>query len=1100
MKCVYARVGVADGVQMPSADVALPPDKFGRVKSELRDGGTSRAIRLSVIGSLAVLAGVIVFGFWYKPGEIILFWDQTFPLSPSVDIVTALHLWHVGEGFGQQNGTSFALVPYFCLVWLLEAALRSGSLAQAVLYYLVVASSLIGFYVFGRAFLCRSSGQVGDLRVDVVALIGALFYTFNPYSIFFEWRIVSSVIFLQALFPWWLLALTYWVEQRTNRGGGGYLVAFGLLTIGMAPGMSNPGLMPIALFVAGVVLLALARYVSIGRLLIATVAFAMTSAFWLEPLVSSVGAAVREASYGGTLSALLQNSSDLTFVNAIRMIGVLPITETYRGEPDYPWAYIYAGQGGWGLFTALPFVPLGLAVLGLWRRRVWRDGALVVVVFGGLALLFAAEGTNGPTGRVFEFVFLHLRVFQAYRDPFSEFGFGAMTVLALFLEYGIHAWLRCLGSTRRDLRLGIWGCVAVVLSVGVFAWPMFNGAVFRSPGRVRPGAYVVLPSSLMRIASDLRREDGADAAVLTFPQQLTPLQSSDWPAGYVGMDPLVSLTERPQISTLLSGVGEAQAAAALYGEFAAAPSRALMVCRGLGIRWLLFRWDNNYRFGGVGSTEGLRRLASMLRAMPGITVAVSTRRDLLLHIGGRGGATAIPSGSVLGKGNATTIPLYAGRAVGLDALKSARPSGATVSFEGASLDVGSRKLVIAPHSQSVRLSIAGASEGSVRLPMFLGARTRFLVLRVSGAGGAAIGVAASRYVHGTFVVGGYLPLVNPPAGGGTTVVLHGETTLVYALGGLSFRPNELNVHLVGTEAGRADMLIERVIGVATLPRFEGTSRIEVRSADAGAYQRVAAYYAPWLKMALKSGPYLAVSVKTRGASVDLAGGMVTNGVYQYGAPFKVVSVVGRSASSVGVMVTAPFGAVAYLEVDSRRPYNTLYVVLQRRSSGEGLVSIGGVQLLKRLPGIASDLGSLSAHVGATVALSQSQPLPLVVLPRVGEATVPKAVRRKPEVAVVLPEDYARGWQLQVRVGSGRWVAARARPTLADGFVEAWVWSPDQMASSRAGSGRSSSSVELRAEFVAQGEVSEAVGVTVAGLALSVLVALFFWRPRGFVRF
>ena len=86
-------------------------------------------------------------------------------------------------------------------------------------------------------------------------------------------------------------------------------------------------------------------------------------------------------------------------------------------------------------------------------------------------------------------------------------------------------------------------------------------------------------------------------------------------------------------------------------------------------------------------------------------------------------------------------------------------------------------------------------------------------------------------------------MLNPPAGGGITVPLHGAATLVYDLAALSFRPNELDIHLMGTEAGRAQMAVSRVLGVASLPHFEGASRIEVRGLGAGSNQRVTAYYA-----------------------------------------------------------------------------------------------------------------------------------------------------------------------------------------------------------------------------------------------------------------
>lgn len=1058
----------------------------------------TRRTRWAVVVGLATLAAVVVFASWYRPGQIILFWDQTFPLSPALDIRTAASLWHIGSGFGQENGTSFALLPYFGLVWLLEAALRSASLAQATLYFMILSSSLIGFYVLAMFLLERACAQAVRWPVHAAALLASVFYTFNPYSIFFEWRIVNSVVFLQALLPWWLLALLWWTSPSgRERVIGQSLVMFGLVTVAMSPGLSNPGMLPVVLVIAATILVHRAPHVALGRLAVACVLFLASDAFALVPLLSSVTASVREASYGGTLSALLQNSGGLTPLNVLRLIGTLPITETYRGEPDYPWAYIYAGRGWWALFTALPLIPLGLAGAGLWRRRCWKNHRVVAVVVAAIALLLAAEGTNGPTGALFLFVFLHVHLFQAYRDPFSEFGFGAMTLLALLLGFGILAWTSNRSVGIMPAWVGPAAYVAALLAIGGFAWPMFSGAVFRSAGPVRPGAYVAMPRSLGRVARLLQRDDRSDAAVLTFPQELTPLQSGRWVAGYVGFDPLVSLTERPQISTLLSGTGESQAVAVLYKDFALAPARALVQARDLGVRYLLFRWDNNYRFGGVGSPEGLKQLSIAIRATGQVRVVFSSARDMLLYIGGRRGTRAVGASALLGSGNSAAVPAEAGRSVVLPSLESGAANGAVAAFAQARLDVGSPQLRVYPHSNSVALSIVGPAEGSVRVPLSLRPSVRFLVLRVSGSGGAVVSVAASQYTGGQFVVGGYLSLVNPSPEGGLSVRLHGPATLVYALSALTFRPNVLNIHLTGTPRRQADMVVSQVLGLASLPVFHGPSTMEVHSVPGGRSPTIGSYYAPWLASLSNTNYSLSLSFNTGTSQMYVAGAMVTNGVYQYGAPLKVVSVVGRGASSAGGLIEAPDGGVAYLQAGSVRPYNTMYLVLTGGSPAYGTVRVSKLQMVKQVPGIATDVTSLSTRFGAVMPIGGNRMVPLLMLPRVGEVVVRAAELTSPTVAVVLPEDFASGWQLQVRVGGGRWRVASADHVVADGFLDSWVWAPRQVLGPHGNNYGSLPRVELRAEFVDQSVVGQGLLVSGAGLLLSVLLALgACWRERG----
>ena len=157
----------------------------------------SRFYVWAILG-LCVCSCVAVLGFWYKPGSLVLFWDQTYALRPALSIQNAMLAWSPSHPFGSLSTTVKAIIPLFALEYVLRTIVHSQVLAQAVLFAFVLSSSLVGWFLAFRIVVDNTirGRNLRSSSVVVGSICGAMLVVCGPYAIFYSWRIVSTSIFL----------------------------------------------------------------------------------------------------------------------------------------------------------------------------------------------------------------------------------------------------------------------------------------------------------------------------------------------------------------------------------------------------------------------------------------------------------------------------------------------------------------------------------------------------------------------------------------------------------------------------------------------------------------------------------------------------------------------------------------------------------------------------------------------------------------------------------------------------------------------------------------------------------------------------------------
>jgi hypothetical protein len=1042
------------------------------------------------------LVGVVVLR-WHHSGHLIYFWDQTFPLDPWRNLQSLLSVWHSEYDFGRADPTSVALLPYFLLVWGFDAITRSLSAAQTGVYALMLVSGGLGAYWLTRELIHRS-GVVFEFEssavVGMASLAAAIVYTFNPYAIFFEWRIVNSVIFLTGWLPWWLLCLTRYLDRRSIR----YLAAFGILSFLMSPGLSNPAFLVVVAFLALVVALSTAHRIRWRFLIPPAAVFLFVSAFWMMPVAAQIQATEAAGTYGGVTSALEGNSANLSVSNAIRFIGVAPITEMYRGERDYSWARLYDDSTADG-FTFLPLLPLALVLYEMVGLRGYRNPTARYVVLALFGFLFFAKGVHSPGGGLFSWLFEHVPAFTAYRDPFSKFGLGLLVSYALLVGFSTYAALR---AARRQPRMVANGILLLVtIPTLAFGWPLVTGSVFRDRGPVRPAAYAELPQDYIRVAEILKTENSEHKRILTFPQQETPLMSSLWPSGFVGFDPLRSLTQQPLISTLADESLTRQYVDAVYASFANDVDAGLRVCQRLGIGWIVIRLDNNFAFGGRGGPSALSAFVQRLTRSQIVQIEFQGDYLSLFRIKEPAAQTsqAVPIPAPSNQKEA--YPFLTG--VTVDPLLGS-PLAPLPRFE---TDVGDQR--VSHHVLSngtVLISVPGQAQGSVASSDVL-LKGPLVGVTFTSSSNARIYVAFSKYGRTGFQLGGTAALVNPTSLRDDENSSPLPYTLLYDLRTLTFHPNRIDIHVTSAD-GRSGFAVLSAIHqydpkVIRSLAPSGNRGVTLNSETTG--KDVYDFYTPWLAHAHK---YLAAEIRTKGSACFFLGGSrEEDGRYVRGAVLTpAFGGSGLVDCEDGWYSTDGQRLRVYFRI-SGGGYNYLHLNIRpgTTSPSEASVdfrSVGPVAFV----GAPDDFVRLLQSSGSAAFLDSdawTSRIPLLQLQASDGTFSSGPVEIDHPTVVAVTERFDEGWVLEATPldGMGSDVSlSSAQHIRVNGLTNGWILDPGWVKSNLPPSywratPKDGISVSLVARFTPQRYVKLGLQLSGATLALCFLASLYSWR-RG----
>jgi len=438
-----------------------------------------------------------------------------------------------GTGGSTLGYLSRAPVVYLSLIT--EKIGLSLFVFELIIFYVLMAVGILSMYYL--TFILADKYKDRNL----VAFVSALFYLLNPFSMSQIWgRGLHPQYFSFTLLPVTLLFFCLGIKSKKYI----YSILIALISAILATAFGILTFVIVYWFVLVIYLLyeiAISRdkkrvvFFGIKFTLLTFIFWCFINSWWLMPLFLSSGN-IYTAGISGfeeNLGTLLGVSRNFTPDILIRLL-----QRTYFFDPS-AFSPIYSSL----VFQLISWLPVIFVLFGL--VKVFKDRLIKFRLFALLLVLglIVSLGANFPFGWLFVEVFKKVVVLQAFRNPFEKFGLVLVLGYSPLFAYGL------VSVFDRIKFKNLWLILVLILTCGIFAWPMWTGRVIAGPdkkiGISVPSYYKDLQNWL-----NLNNED--------YRLFMTPIWSGDgafyqWDSGgrYQGGDPMVFILDQPSISNTL---------------------------------------------------------------------------------------------------------------------------------------------------------------------------------------------------------------------------------------------------------------------------------------------------------------------------------------------------------------------------------------------------------------------------------------------------------------------------------------------------------------------------------------------------------------------
>lgn len=424
------------------------------------------------------------------------------------------YIWWDIYGLGIENIRALPLVSYSLLTTSLQFLKFSPIFRQYLIFAITLLLSALTMYFLAIELIGKKN------KTQLVALLSALFYILNPYTMNI-WHRFTSAIFGLPLMPLIFLITTKFFKKSSFK----YAFLFAIIILFFSVNAVNPAYF-VSLFFPAIFYVIFEilrtrkfsqwRYLGLGLFLAIGLNF-----WWIFPLVLRV----LQGSYNigflndiGTLKAISQ-CIPLLFI--IRLIDTSTIH--WYGVNYSP---------GWIEFL-IPALAIVAILLGKRNKNVLFFSLLLSIG------LFLSKGLQSPGGAIFKWMFSHVPFFGMFRSPFEKFGLIIVFSYAFLVPFGLYSiWQRI---KNKILKTGITVMILILL-LGISVWPMWTGELFSFwQGIVSKGTEdvptprVEVPEYWQEAASFIN-QDKRDYRIIFLPQAPLDQIVYKWKHGYWGAD------------------------------------------------------------------------------------------------------------------------------------------------------------------------------------------------------------------------------------------------------------------------------------------------------------------------------------------------------------------------------------------------------------------------------------------------------------------------------------------------------------------------------------------------------------------------------------
>lgn len=458
---------------------------------------------------ILVIFCLILVGSWYKVGLIIGGAEETlsfYDLKKTRQLYE--YTWEEVNYGGPQTAT-MTRYPYFVFLEHLNRLGIYAELLQIITFFILIFSSGFFVYVFAKEAI---------INKPIYCLLAALFYILNPFVFFNIWnRFLVAMFFFEPLLP----ASLYFLFKVFKTNNILYLIIFVLSSFILSSAFSLPSNV-ITLWVV-LFLLLIAKLIENRRafksllnpivwFLVFFVSWILVNLWWLIPL-----------NYQATLvySPIFGTNENLAVLRSIS--NQFPFLSTI----------ILGYKNMFSMFqTIIGFIMLLIIWFGFKeiKSKDIRNFLLILILLS----YFVLNGSNFPTGKIFEFFFEKISQLQLFRNPYEKFGIVLVLAYSILFPLGI----KYLSKFSRTL--------AIFLTVLIFSLlftPLWIGKVF---GDENTNFYVKIPDDYIQI-NKLLNQDKDEFRILHLPLLAKDSSAYNWPNKYFGLSPNFQLFDKPSL-------------------------------------------------------------------------------------------------------------------------------------------------------------------------------------------------------------------------------------------------------------------------------------------------------------------------------------------------------------------------------------------------------------------------------------------------------------------------------------------------------------------------------------------------------------------------
>lgn len=474
---------------------------------------------MSKIFGLFALIAVIITLIWFRQG--LMYGGAEVGLltfNPQRSLQIQQFIWWASSAPGMLVPHYISGVPFYFVLSLFQSVFSPVSL-QAVIFFILLFLMGFGMYSFSLSI-------VGEQK-RIYAILGGLFYMFNSYTMVVVWhRFLYTSFILAASLP---ILLLFW-RQWIKRGKLLFLVLF-LLTSLASSYMLGSLALSITVWLS-LLLISIADVFPwrgkvelinlVWRFAIGIFFWLITNIWWLIPFLTvSTGLLSEQHSIEDNINTLVNISNNQTL-----LFYTLQLANPFYLFFTAELGKIYNSL----IFKIFPWIPIIVIFTGLTvalKRKIFAAFAIIYIL-----IIFFSKGAAAPWGYSYIWFFKNIYALGVIRNPFEKLGIMMPLFGSILFIIGLE-FIFTLTKRKSGLLNAILINVAILLSILVFAWPMFFGTVLKKPV---DEVLIQVPDYYKQANDWLNSQKDRRGNILHLPYSGRDVVTYDWEFGYHGVD------------------------------------------------------------------------------------------------------------------------------------------------------------------------------------------------------------------------------------------------------------------------------------------------------------------------------------------------------------------------------------------------------------------------------------------------------------------------------------------------------------------------------------------------------------------------------------